>query len=87
MPARESDADRVKFYDINHDDPHLLGLVPEYHDLFQVLYHACVYGNDSCYYVIASHCALLYSLSINFSKKLLKAHGEVMIWIFGEVLE
>ena len=48
MPGLGGGAATVKSFDINDDDEHLLGLVPEHHDLFQVLHHACTYDVDQC---------------------------------------
>ena len=42
MPSLGRDANRAKKYNIWDDDKYLLGLVPEHHDLIQVLHHALV---------------------------------------------
>ena len=67
MPGLGSDANHAKRYIIWDDDEHLLGLVPEHHNLIRVIRHAYSYGANSCYYMISSHDALLYIIKIFFS--------------------
>ena len=43
MPGLESDASTVKSFDIDDDNEDLLSLVPEYHDLFQLVYVSCIH--------------------------------------------
>ena len=52
--------------DIDSDSPHLHGLIPESHDLFQVLHHAYTYQSMNCFYLISSHVRLFYTLNIKF---------------------
>ena len=40
MPGLSREACEVKCYQLKDDDEHLRGIVPESHDLFQVLHHA-----------------------------------------------
>ena len=75
----------MKSFDLNDDDEHLLGFVPEYHDLFQVLHHAYTYGVNQCYYLIYSHASLLYVLHINFRQSLLLSYSVVTDWLYGQL--
>ena len=86
MPGLGEDASQAKYYTINDDDEILLALIPEHHDLLQILNHAYTYGTNSCYYVICSHAALLYVLKVNFSDDLLDAYKDVTDWFYTETL-
>ena len=77
MPGLVSDANRAKRYTIWDIDEHLLGLIPEHHDIIQVLHHVYSYGTESCYYLISSHDALLYIIKMIFSGELLDSYEEV----------
>ena len=87
MPGLGSEASGARMYNISDDDEHLLGLVPEYHDLFQVLHHAYTYGTNSCFYLISSHRALMYIVKINFSEDFLDSYEAVTDWLYTNTLE
>ena len=87
MPGLGSDANRAKKYNIWDNDKHLLGLIPEHHDLIQVLHHAYSYGTDSCYYLISSHDALLYMIKIKLSGELLDLYEDVTDWLHKRTLK
>ena len=74
MPGLGREASEVKCYQLKDDDEHLRGIVPESHDLFQVLHHAYTYRTDRWYYAVSSHVALLYLIQINFRNWLLHAY-------------
>lgn len=73
MPGLRSEAIRARAYNIDNDDKYLLGVVPEFHGLFEVLHHAYTYGAHSCLYLISSSNALLFIVLINFLSDLLKS--------------
>ena len=49
MPGLGNNASTVKSFDIDDGDEDLLGLVPEYNNLFQLVHHAYMYGVNQCY--------------------------------------
>ena len=75
----------MKCYKLKDDDKHLLGIVPESHDLFQVLHHAYTYETNRCYYAVCSHVSLLYLIQINFSNSLLDACQSITDWLYDQV--
>ena len=54
----------VRKISIDSDSPHLLGMVPESYDLFQILHHAYTYSSKNCYYLIIGHIKLFYIMFI-----------------------
>ena len=85
MPGLGREACEVKCYKLKDDDKHLLGIVPESHDLFQVLHHAYTYETNRCYYAVCSHVSLLYLIQINFSNSLLDACQSITDWLYDQV--
>ena len=87
MPVIGSNAKIAKRYNISADDEHMLGLVPECHDLFQVLHHAYTSGTDSCFYLISSQSVLIYIMHIQFQSDLLESYGAVLDWLYSKTLQ
>ena len=85
MPGLGREACEVKCYQLKDDDEHLRGIVPESHDLFQVLHHAYTYRIDRCYYAVNSHVALLYLILINFRNSLLHAYQSITDRLYDQV--
>ena len=59
---------------------HLLGMIPESYDLFQVLHHAYTYNSLNCWYLISSHISLFYMVSIRLIEELMNAYGDMLDW-------
>ncbi len=87
MPGLDRSANKARFFTVSADDEYLRGIVPESHDLFQILHHAYAYGTDSCFYLIASDSALYYTVLVTFPDELLESYAAVTDWLYEEVLQ
>ena len=75
------EACEVKCYQMKDDDKHPLGIVPEFHHLFQVLHHACICGTDRCYVLCGLQPCFLGLLDSNQLQQIIVACLPIHHWL------